>query len=326
MDASPTETLQPITSIMSRHGVKCTPAEFHAAVNVTFHEFESEVYDREHADMWNSLPRQFELLVDDYFRTRPDPARQYRLLDIGCGTGLATQCILGTKFRDRISSIQLLDTSPAMLRQATRRASTWNIPFQSRQGLLSDLPESETYDLIITCSVLHHIPDLSGFLQSVRLHQSPAGVFLHLQDPNGDYASDPEFLQRKKLPPPRDPQPNLLQRAIGRLYREITGKQGDNYLIKTNKVLLKKGLIETPLSPLEIYAITDIHVGSGDGISIRHLKQQLPDYDCLSQRAYGFFGMLASDLPDHLKAIEEDLTAKNALNGAAVGAVWTLRA
>src|ERR1700690_1683032 len=103
MDTTLPEALRSIAGIMSRHGAKCTASEFHAAVNVTFHEFESEVYDQEHADMWNSLPRQFALLVEDYFRACPDPSRQFRLLDIGCGTGLATQCILGTQFQGRIS-------------------------------------------------------------------------------------------------------------------------------------------------------------------------------------------------------------------------------
>jgi 2-polyprenyl-3-methyl-5-hydroxy-6-metoxy-1,4-benzoquinol methylase len=324
MNETPPEVLRPIAEIMHRHGARCTAEEFHAAVNVTFHEFESEVYDQEHGDMWSSLPRQFGLLADDYFSRYPDASRQFRLLDIGCGTGLATDCILGTQFQGRISHITLLDTSPAMLRQASRRAATWKIPLEARQGLLHDLPAGEKYDLIITCSVLHHIPDLEEFLGGVRRHQADRGVFLHLQDPNGDYAKDPE-LQQRTSQMPRDPKPNLAQRALGRLYRELTGKQGDNYLIKTNKALMQKGVIATPLTPVEIYSITDIHVESGEGISIQRMKSWMPDYDCLSQRAYGFFGTLWSNLPEQKKSIEEDLSGRRALNGLHVGAVWTLR-
>jgi SAM-dependent methyltransferase len=325
MDTTAPEALRSIAEIMSRHGSKCTVADFHAAVNITFHEFESEVYDQEHADMWNSLPRQVELLIDDCFRTRPDPSRQFRLLDIGCGTGLATQCVLGSQLQGRISNIHLLDTSPAMLRQASRRAGTWKIPFEVHQGLLDDLPPGEKYDFIITCSVLHHIPDLGSFLAEVRRHQADRGVFLHLQDPNGDYTHDPELQKRMSQAPPRDAEPNVVQRAIGRLYRELTGKQGDNYLAKTNKTLMQKGIIETPLSPTEIYSITDIHVLSGEGISIQRMKSWMPDYDCVSQRAYAFFGTLWSNLPDPLKSVEEDLVSRHALNGMHIGAIWTLR-
>jgi hypothetical protein len=212
-----------------------------------------------------------------------------------------------------------------MLKQATRKADTWGIPFEGHLGLLDDLPPGEKYDLIITCSVLHHIPDLAGFLAAVRRHQTDKGIFLHLQDPNGDYGKDPELQKRMLQVPQRDPEPNLVQRAIGRLYRELTGKQGHNYLIKTNKTLMQKGVINTPLSPTEIYSITDIHVLSGEGISIQRMKGWMPDYDCLSQRAYGFFGTLWSNLPDQLKSIEEDLESKHALNGMHIGAIWTLR-
>lgn len=325
MDTTPVEALHTISEIMRRHGAKGEVAEFHAAVNITFHEFESEVYDQEHADMWNSLPQQFALLADDYFQTNPDPARKFRMLDIGCGTGLATQCILKTQFQDKIGSIDLLDTSPSMLRQATRRAATWKIPFQTHEGTLDDLPLDPKYDLIVTCSVLHHIPDLAGFLDGVRRRQSDRGVFIHIQDPNGDYAKDPELRQRMEQAPPRDPQPSLARRILGRLYREVTGKQGDNFLAKTNKVLLDRQVIETPLSIAEIYSITDIHVESGEGISIRRMKQWMTGYDCISQRAYGFYGMLWSDLPDSLKQMEEDLIRKNSLNGLHIGAAWTLR-
>ena len=324
---SPTapEALSSVVDIMRRHGVKCTPVEFHAAVNVAFHEYESEVYDQEHADMWNSLPRQFALLADEYFRSNPDSSKKFRLLDIGCGTGLATDCILRTPFQDRISSVTLLDTSPSMLQQACRRASTWKIPFDTRQGLLDELPAGDQYDLIVTCSVLHHVPDLRGFLQAVRQHQSDRGVFLHLQDPNADYSNDLELRKRMSEVAAEDHAPNLAQRIFGRLYRELTGKQRDHYLAKTNKALLQQGIIQTSLSPTEIYSITDIHVHNGEGISISRMKTWMPEYDCLAQRSYGFFGTLWSNLPEQLKGIEENLVSQNALNGFHVGAIWLLR-
>ena len=55
----------PVAEICSRHGVHCSAAEFHAAVNVAFHRFESEHYDELHQDMWRSLPRQIHLLAED---------------------------------------------------------------------------------------------------------------------------------------------------------------------------------------------------------------------------------------------------------------------
>jgi hypothetical protein len=37
---------------MDRHGVRCSPEEFHHSVNGLFHDFESETYDEGHRDLW----------------------------------------------------------------------------------------------------------------------------------------------------------------------------------------------------------------------------------------------------------------------------------
>jgi SAM-dependent methyltransferase len=330
MELSTQEALRPLAEIMTRHGATCTLAEFHSAVNVTFHEFESEVYDQEHADMWNSVPREVQLLVSDCLESATELPSNLHLLDIGCGTGLASQCLLWTELGKKISSVDLLDTSPSMLRQATKRSSSWGIPVQTFNGLIDQLPPEKTYDVIITCSVLHHVPDLAGFLAAVRHHQAENGFFLHLQDPNGDFLDDLELKQRQadfnrsqafsksiaRLAP---------SRVLGSLYRKVTGAPSNHYVAKTNRALIAKGVITSPLTFLELYSITDIHVEDGGGISLRQLKQWLPEYNCVSQRSYGFFGALRSELPERMKRVEDEQSRARAMNGFHVGAAWRLR-
>lgn len=320
-----------IATIMERHGARCRPEEFHDAVNVLFHEFESECYNDLHRDMWESLPRLFELLVADYLNRYPDDPPEINLLDIGCGTGLATDCLLQTALGRRIKSIDLLDTSPAMLRLASKRISWRNIPVACHQGIVESLPQEKRYHCIVTCSVLHHVPDLPAFLCAVRKIQSGGGVFLHLQDPNGDFLRDPELQQRMARFSSRIPE--SLQRftpgrILGRLRRQLAGTQGQDYISKTNRALLEKGVVATPLSVAELFAITDIHadLGDGEGISIARMKSWLPDYECISQRSYAFWGKLSSTLPPNLKSLENDLIARGAPNGFHIGAAWKLRA
>lgn len=313
---------------MERHGGQSTLAEFHHAVNVTFHEFESEVYDREHADMWGSLPRQFALLVDDWLAADPAPPARIRLLDIGCGTGLATDSLLKTRAGAAVESVHLLDTSPSMLRRASERACQWKVPVTRQEGLLDSVSGEKRFDLIVTCSVLHHIPQLEPFLNTVRKLQADGGVFLHLQDPNADCIDDPELLQRtskysRRLLPkwacrftPR--------RVLERLRRELTGTQGQDCVSKTNRALVERGIVKTPLTVQELYSITDIHVQDG-GISIARMKSWLPGYDCLSQRSYAFMGKLPSELPPRWRKLEDGLIAARALNGSHTGAIWKLR-
>lgn len=182
--------------IMQRHNARGTVRDFHHAVNVTFHENECGAYDREHQSMWDSLPQQLSLLVDDWLDTPPHPPEEIHVLDIGCGTGLAAHSLIHSPIGYRIRSVTLLDTSPAMLQKASERASQWKIPCTCHLGSIESLAHGQEYGLIVTCSVLHHIPDLAAFFAVVRSHQAGGGVFMHLQDPNGDYLNDAELQQR----------------------------------------------------------------------------------------------------------------------------------
>jgi 2-polyprenyl-3-methyl-5-hydroxy-6-metoxy-1,4-benzoquinol methylase len=324
------DPLAPVVEIMRRHGARCTVEEFHSAVNVTFHRFESERYDELHQDMWESLPQQIGLLADDCLRGEVPVS--IRMLDIGCGTGLATDSLLRSALGPRVTEIDLLDTSTAMLSRAAERRKTWGKPGENIEGLVNSLVGRKQYDLIITSSVLHHVPDLAPFLAAVTDLQkgSPgSSLFLHLQDPNGDFAQDPKRRDRAARIPARLPEwlARLSpQRVVGRLMREIKGEQGQDYLSKTKQELVKSGVVATPLSTLEIFTITDIHVQDGNGISLEQMKSWLPAYDLVSRRSYGFFGPLWSSLPPNLRAEEEQLIREQAPEGEYVAAAWRLRA
>ena len=322
------DPFKPVAHIARLHGATCNPEQFHAIVNVTFHKFESEVYDELHADMWQSLPQQFALLAQDCLEDSTN-GQNLTMLDIGCGTGLATDSVMKSAFGPKISSIDLLDTSAPMLSRALQRSSNWRLPVRTFEGTVESLQSGQQYDLIVTCSVLHHVPDLISFLKSVRRLQRKSGIFLHLQDPNGDFANDSEYQHRfattSKRNVPEWAARLAPQRVLGRLVREITGRQGQDYLSKTNRELVNAGIITSPLTVAEIFEITDIHVQDGEGVSIESMKSWLPEYKLISQRSYGFFGPLWSSLPPALKAQEERLIEARALNGRHVGAAWRLK-
>lgn len=319
-----TDAFAPLAGIMQRHGVRCSAEEFHAAVNVAFHQNESEVYDELHRDMWESLPREFALIAADCVEAGVPAAERIAMLDIGCGTGLASDSILKSAPGSRIREITLLDTSSAMLKRARVRAENWGIPVTVHEGLLDTLP-TRKYDLIVTCSVLHHVPDVPGFLGQVRDRQAAGGVFVHMQDPNGEMLGSPILEERVKRVSTRVPEwVSRLKpsRILGRLYREVTGKQRDDYISRTNRELLRLKVLTTPLSVHELFSITDIHVQDGQGISIERMRHWMTSYELVSARSYGYFGQLASVLPPSRQKEENALSERRDPGGMFIGAAW----
>lgn len=79
--------------LMDTLGVTVSAEEFHDAVNVAFRDFESECYDEVHRSMWESLRRQFDLLSDDVLEKGAPLPSELTMLDVGCGTGLASELL-----------------------------------------------------------------------------------------------------------------------------------------------------------------------------------------------------------------------------------------
>jgi 2-polyprenyl-3-methyl-5-hydroxy-6-metoxy-1,4-benzoquinol methylase len=323
----------PLRPIMQRCGTKLTAEDFHSAVNVTFHGFESEHYDEAHQNMWKSLPVQFDLLAEDALswlaQRNPGSVDSLRMLDIGCGTGLATDCLLKTRLGEKVKHITLLDTSPAMLGRVRQRAAGWGRAFETVEGLLDTSATEPGFDLIITSSVLHHVPDLPAFFAAVTERQRPGGLFLHIQDPNGKPELNPAYQKRRerweKGQTPAWLQRLAPERILGRIKREITGTQGDNYDQQAIRALVEQGTTPLPLTVHEMYRITDIHVNEADGIRIEDIRGMLASYELISTRTYGFFGELESDLPADLQAEERKLAEEHNLDGFHLGAIWRQR-
>lgn len=322
------EKLKPL---ILKVGSKLSPKEFQAVVNVVFHNYESIHYDSLHADMRDNLLQQIELLVNDLEAKTELKTEKLKLLDIGCGTGLSTQLLLKSKLGKRINDITLLDTSQEMLRQAEKKAVLWEKNYFLCEGDISKVAD-EKFDVILICSVLHHIPDLNEFLDVVDSILNSNGILIHLQDPNDDFMQDPVYQKRLRL----------IQSLKGRKFQSlvriesITKKIKKNlklwigrkdYIDLVNDELLKKKVINRRMTADEIWSVTDIQIGSDlnnetNGISFAFLSNQLKNYKLMSRRTYGFFGLLKSDLPEKFQKLEAAYINEAQLNGRNLACVW----
>jgi SAM-dependent methyltransferase len=318
--------LESVLPLIEAKGGKVSPVEFHASVNRVFHSHESAVYDRIHKEMKLTLPRHFCSLVNAFLASHPFN-RPIRVLDIGCGTGLSAELLLQTALSDRITHIDLLDTSDKMLRRCGQRPSLSKVSRSLIQGTLDDIGPEPVYDVILTCSVLHHIPDLAAFFQQLRRRHRAGGLFLHLQDPNGDFMDDPELQLRTEQFERTRHSPTWLKRVTPervwrRLRAAVTGQQPRSYIDLVNEDLLRSGVITKPLSDNELWSVTDIHIYNGKGISLQTVGELLPGYEMVSKRSYSFFGTMYSELSPRFQREEDRLLQAGAANGLHVAAAW----
>lgn len=312
-------------------GSLLAPQKFQERINVVFHNYEADQYDQMHLDMWESLQEQINLLVDDLFKYEAIPSKNLCLLDIGCGTGLSTQILLNSKLGSHIDSVTLLDTSSNMLKYAGEKAKTWNKKYSIVNSDISDLKEKQ--DIVIICSVLHHIPDLNLFLKQVDQLLNPGGILIHLQDPNGDYLNDYNYLKRVKQYNNeislRQKKEKKITDFVPKKWKQYINRQigRKTYIDLVNDQLIAEKVIKKRMSADEIWSVTDIHVESKNnsgnkGISFQFLSKQLHNFTLINQRTYGFYGALKSDLSAKYREKEEQFISKNELNGRNISCIW----
>lgn len=299
-------------------------------MNLTFHRHESTAYDRIHQEMWADLFNEFTRVTDAVVPHLPAAPRSLHLLDIGCGTGLAAEMLLRSALGPLVSRVTLLDTSAAMLGRAARRARSWEVSAEVREGTVEKLREvmEGPFDLAVACSVLYHIPDLDSFLSALSDSQPTGGVFLHLQDPNCD-ALGADVMAARKAEVTRaeaETQPGILNRIRRGIGRRIDRFMGRNYLERTNSELLDQGVIHTPLTDEEIWSVTDIRDHSAGEISPGTMARWLKGYAPIATFTYAYFGRMRSRLTRGLRERDIRLEASGDPHGTKLMMAWQKRA
>ena len=323
-------SLDPIRPILIKTKSPLSIEEFHQQVNVVFHDFESDNYDQIHKDMWEILVQQFNLIAADLVNFSHG-CQGITLMDVGCGTGLGSELFMATDLGKLISEIILVDVSPKMIQKAKERSKNWNVKVITHQGMLAEAKYKA--DIILTSSVLHHIPDYPKFLLDVDRHLRDGGLFIHIHDPNGDQLLNPVLVNRRKEIASTDKIASLYQllnrsEFLKAIFQRINRMRGKfNHIDLVNNQLLKSGVIKKRMSAKEIWSITDIHVeglphSTQKGISLKEIGKVLQGYELLSHRSYGFFGRLGFELSQEYQSKEQSLIKSGSKEGRYLAAAW----
>lgn len=103
-----------------------------------------------------------------------------KILDLGAGDGLATLIFL-----ELGGTVTAADISEKQLAVLQNKCRHFNGKLEVRCGDIEKIMETEsnTYDIIVASSFLHHIPDYLGLIRKAVRRLAPSGQFFSFQDP-----------------------------------------------------------------------------------------------------------------------------------------------
>ena len=114
-----------------------------------------------------------------------------RILDYGSGTGFAAEqaaAHLGRKYK---LDVTCYDPSPEMLAVCRARMERAGV----KATYTTENPRNSTFDLLLTNSVLHHLPNLDDFCESAERLLGGKGLWVAGHEPNRAYYLNEECIQ-----------------------------------------------------------------------------------------------------------------------------------
>lgn len=132
-------------------------------------------YFDEQAATWDDDPTKVERaeVVADLICEVVEPGPGARVLDYGAGTGLLAQALA-----PHVGPLTVADPSAGMREVLTQKVGSGALPRGSRVwdlDLADQEPPKESFDLIVSLLVLHHIPDVAGALRGFAALLPPGG-------------------------------------------------------------------------------------------------------------------------------------------------------
>jgi len=144
------------------------------AHNRDAHDRYAGAYDIRHPEIFNDVEQARLAAVVERAIRLVAAAGPVRALDVGCGTGNLTRHLLDCGAR-----VTSADLSLGLRAEVGRRfASTGRVELQRLNGTDLYPMRDGSFDLVITYSVLHHVPDYLALVREMVRVTRPGGVIV----------------------------------------------------------------------------------------------------------------------------------------------------
>lgn len=153
-------------------------------LNRIYHANEARGYDRMHPEIHGVLPPTWMEMLSQL------PQREtWNVLDFGCGTGFEASQIMSA-LNGSVGFLACYDPSPEMLAVCKKRIGHHsNVLFLSR---FSDIAAKGPYDLLLTNSLLHHLPNVDSTLSDLMPCLKSHAFWIAGHEPSARFYQNPK--------------------------------------------------------------------------------------------------------------------------------------
>jgi 2-polyprenyl-3-methyl-5-hydroxy-6-metoxy-1,4-benzoquinol methylase len=299
-------------------------------VNLLFHAAEAADYDVRHVEIVFQLPAIWTEMIGVAVSSLG--GHQLRILDFGCGTGFASEQVLRNLAESQVAHLTCYDPSPEMLAQCRQKMSSRlsNVTFVN--DLQTILSGTQRFDLVVSNSVWHHLPEPWSTVGSVSRILTPNAVWVAGHEPSCRFYRNAhcrtayeEFLGERRWRKLFSPSLYALRlkQALGLLA---------NPAAAAAKMAHEKGLFRVTPSATAVSRLVDFHVAhsaddaeSGRGFDFEAIQKQLEgQWKLLWVKSYSFMGAYyEGSIPMKWRATSRRLAEQYPLDGANFSAIWS---
>lgn len=300
--------------------------ELIVAVNRLYHAFEAHEYDQRHPEVHDQLPSFWKRMIAQV------DVEPLQVLDFGCGTGFESEQLLNFIPAERIGALVCYDPSAEMLRYCRDKIAPRfsNAVFCER---VSDIPCDKEYTLLLTNSLLHHLPNPLQILSEIQPKLNQECFWCAGHEPSKKYYQNSDCINVfNKFRRSRLLGQLLNPSEVFRYTRNRFGLFDSNSVsAKTAKEAYKKGLFATQPPAIIIGLLVDYHVAhsvqeaeSGRGFCVDEMSANLTGrWNLKWAKSYSFMGnFYEKSLPEQWQKEAAKLERRFPNDGANFCAVW----